>query len=208
MDVCKLVLYIDRKFDYEIDNDMESNSDSAAKEIAPLLDPSLDSKKSAIATPHAFYRSISMPLYTLILCIILSGFLGMCMCAGFIYCGLNYCCPLSTGEEEEESSFFVGNSVRKIFYEMRKKQNSNKSNEENGKQKHRECGSSSEDGSEDDTESTDSETDDTYQSVLSDTNLNLINYEQQNPIELEVDLGITEPQLQMCESNVVKQRSD
>merc|ERR1711933_326062 len=42
----------------------------------------------------AGYKIIALPLYILIICIVSSALVGMAMCAGFVYCGLNCCCPL------------------------------------------------------------------------------------------------------------------
>merc|ERR1719334_2280682 len=43
---------------------------------------------------EAGYRIVAIPLYALIICICGAAIVGMLMCAGFVYCGLNCCCPL------------------------------------------------------------------------------------------------------------------
>jgi len=43
---------------------------------------------------QAGYRIIAIPLYVLIICIVSASIIGMLMCAGFVWCGVNCCCPL------------------------------------------------------------------------------------------------------------------
>merc|ERR1712228_572625 len=81
--------------DISIDNrDIDPMSSASSSQRTLQSKQKQSSISDELGRNAAGYKIIALPLYILIICIVSSAIIGMAMCAGFVYCGLNCCCPL------------------------------------------------------------------------------------------------------------------